>query len=56
MVLKQTTYKVHIVLSYVVSLSQQLRKSLIERVDWIYKCVYVSLRMGASVNLGAKLF
>lgn len=32
-------------------LSEQLRKSLIERVHWIYKCVYVSLRMGASVNL-----
>lgn len=27
------------------------KKSLIERVHWIYKCVYVSLRMGASVNL-----
>lgn len=32
-------------------LSEPLRKSLIERVHWIYKCVYVSLRMGASVNL-----
>lgn len=32
-------------------ISEQLRKSLIERVHWIYKCVYVSLRMGASVNL-----
>lgn len=28
-----------------------MKKSLIERVHWIYKCVYVSLRMGASVNL-----
>lgn len=32
-------------------LSEELWKSLIERVHWIYKCVYVSLRMRASVNL-----
>lgn len=42
-----------LVLSFIMwnLLSEQLRKSLIERVHWIYKCVYVSLRMGASVNL-----
>ena len=32
-------------------LSERLSKSLIERVHWIYKCVYVFLRLGASVNL-----
>lgn len=37
-------------------LSEQLSKSLIERVHWSFKCVYVSLRMRASVNLGVELF
>ena len=42
-----------VVLSFIMwsLLSECLSKSLIERVHWIYKCVYVFLRLGASVNL-----